>query len=284
MRFIVISGLSGAGKSVALHTLEDEGFQCIDNLPVEIFEYMVNRIIQTISASGQKIAISIDVRSLRHRGNHIIELLDRLKNKNIETNLIFVDANTETLIRRYNETHRPHPLATDGRTLQEAIDAEIEYLMGISQYADTIITTTGLNQHQLRYQIRSQVCHSPNRFCLTLQSFGFKHSIPPDSNHVFDVRCLPNPYWEPQLRELTGTDERVKKFLESHQECEKMSEQIYTFINFWLPKFAAAGRKTLAVSIGCTGGQHRSVYIVERLYQSLQNHPRCTIEKRHNDI
>lgn len=284
MKMIVISGLSGAGKSVALHTLEDEGFQCIDNLPLEIFEYIVDRIMHTVPSSDHKTAISIDVRSLVQKTDRFIELLDTLKNKHIETNLIFIDADIATLIRRYNETRRSHPLGGEGGTLLKSIATEIKYLAKISRYADVTITTTGLSHHQLRRQIRMHVCGPAERLFLTLQSFGFKNTIPPDSNHVFDVSCLPNPYWEPHLRELTGKDKLVQDFLEQHRECLEMLDHISKLVSFWLPKFVAAGRKNLTVSIGCTGGQHRSVYMVERLYQSLQSNPHCVTEKRHNDI
>ena len=285
MKLIVISGLSGAGKSVALHTLEDEGFQCIDNLPLEIFEYMIGRMTQAPPRPDQKTAICIDVRSLAQETSRFIALLGNLKSsKQVETNLVFIEANTETLIRRYNETRRPHPLGGADNTLQKAIAAEIAQLAEILHHADITITTTGLNQHQLRRQIRMQVCAASTRLFLTLQSFGFKHAIPANSNHVFDVSCLPNPYWEPHLRELTGKDPRVRGFLEKHQECLEMLDAIATLISRWLPKFVAAGRKNMTVSVGCTGGQHRSVYMVERLYQSFQENPYCSVEKRHNNI
>ncbi len=285
MRLIIVSGLSGAGKSIALHTLEDEGFYCIDNLPAEFVHILAEKIARNELNFGDNVAVGVDIRSVGKTPAFNIEpVLSHLKRAQVETSVVFMEADEVVLLRRYSEARRPHPLAHKSSTLEEAIDLERSQLDSILMHTDLKIDTTNLNQHQLGVHIRSRLCGESKKLSVLIQSFGYKKGVPLDSDFVFDVRCLLNPYWKPELRKMTGHDPEVVKFLESDASCAALFEQICNFIKTWLDRFEKEPRSCLTLSIGCTGGQHRSVYMVERLYAVLADDPKYRLAKHHREL
>lgn len=260
MRLIVISGLSGSGKSIALNVLEDSGYYCVDNLPAKL----LIRLTQFLAQEGQRrVAVSIDVRS----GATLSELpgyLLQLRQRGIDLHLVFLDAKTDALVKRFSETRRRHPLAHEERTLPECIERERELLADIGGLGHRI-DTSDLNPNALRAWVKELLDLGASGLTLLFQSFGFKHGIPLDADMVFDVRCLPNPHYEPELRPLTGKDAPVIAFLESDANARSMLADIREYIEKWLPCFVRDNRSYLTVAIGCTGGRHRSVYFAENL-------------------
>jgi len=266
MKLIIISGLSGSGKTVALHTLEDEGFYCVDNFPLGLLDNFTNHISNHQMQIYEDIAVGIDARSGANDLKCFNQIIQSIKNKNIEVEVIYFLAEINELIKRFNDTRRRHPLTEKGILLSEAIDIERSLLLPIAQDADLCIDTTLTNVHQLRALVKDRIISRPNQeLSILIQSFGFKHNTPTDSDFVFDVRCLPNPHWEPALRPLTGQDPEVQAFFKSQDDVADMFNHIRDFLEHWIPKFAEQSRYYLTVSIGCTGGQHRSVYIAEQL-------------------
>ncbi len=267
MRLVIVSGLSGAGKSVALHTLEDDGFYCIDNLPSTLLPALVEGLSESHINLYEQVAVGIDARSAQPSLSHFPQTLQKLKTTgNLQVEVLFLETDTKALVTRFSETRRKHPLSLDGTPLLKAIERERVLLDVIKAEADLIIDTTNSNLHQLRQMIHSQLLkNNPKNMSVLFQSFGFKHGVPSNTDFIFDVRCLPNPHWDATLRPLTGNDEPVKKFLHEHQSVEKMYSQIQGFMETWLPVFQTENRAYLTVSIGCTGGRHRSVYITNRL-------------------
>jgi RNase adapter protein RapZ len=274
MQLIVVSGLSGSGKSVALNVLEDSGFYCVDNLPASLLPELVD----FLERSGySRVALSIDVRS----GETLAELpmhIEKLKARGVDLRLLFLDAHTETLVKRFSETRRRHPLSDDKLTLPECVAKERELLAEAGAIGDHI-DTSELSPHQLRAWIKDFVSVDASRLTLLFESFGYKHGIPLDADLVFDVRCLPNPHYDPVMRPLSGKDELVVKFLEADDDARRMYEDIRRFVGDWLPCFLRDNRSYLTVALGCTGGQHRSVYFAEKLarhfrsdYQVLVRH------------
>jgi len=276
MDLILISGLSGSGKSVALHLLEDAGYYCVDNLPV----VMLTVLVRMLKDEGiSKVAVAIDARS-----GHGIELLtDKLallEKEQTRATFIFLHANPETLLKRYSESRRRHPLAANGQTLEEAIRAESTMLDPISTLGHRI-DTSNLKANALREWIRQFIESAPGSgLTLMFESFGFKHGIPLDADFVFDVRCLPNPHYDPDLRTLTGKDQPVIAFLEAEEEVRQMRNDICRFVATWLPCFIRDNRNYLTVAIGCTGGQHRSVYIAEWLAGEFSERARVLVRHR----
>ncbi len=276
MQLVLISGLSGSGKSVALHLLEDAGYYCVDNLPV----IMLTVLVRMLKEEGiSKVAVAIDARS-----GIGIELLPRklrmLEEEGTQQNFLFLHADEETLLKRYSESRRRHPRAADGQTLAEAIRAERKLLEPISTLGHRI-DTSGLKANALREWIHQFIDHEPGRgLTLMFESFGFKHGIPLDADLVFDVRCLPNPHYDPELRPLTGKDQAVIDFLESEPEVIRMRDDIARFIATWLPAYVRDNRNYLTVAIGCTGGQHRSVYCAEWLGHKFQEEASVLIRHR----
>ncbi|HEY0634239.1 MAG TPA: RNase adapter RapZ [Gammaproteobacteria bacterium] len=267
MKLYIVSGTSGAGKTIALHALEDLGFYCIDNLPLALLPAFASE-----AAAGSRhhayesAAVGIDARNLTDDLAAIGATLEQLRSAGIDTEVIFVDADDATLLKRFSETRRPHPLAGNEVPLEEAIHQERLLLKPISARADMIVDTSRTNVHQLRDLIQKRVgTGSGKGMSLLFESFGFKHGIPIEADFVFDIRCLPNPHWEPRLRALTGRDPEVAQFLEQHTDVNELFTDIVTLLNKWLPKFEADNRSYMTVAIGCTGGQHRSVYFIERL-------------------
>lgn len=276
MDLILISGQSGSGKSVALNLLEDAGYYCVDNLPV----VMLTVLVRMLRDEGiEKIAVGIDARS----GDGIATLqdkLDLLSSDGIRPKFLFLMANEETLLKRYSESRRRHPLATEGQTLAEAIRSERELLAPIADLGHRI-DTSALKANALREWVRQFIEVEPGQgLTLMFQSFGFKHGLPLDADLVFDVRCLPNPHYDPALRPLTGRDQPVIDFLEAEEEFRQMREDIRRFVATWLPAYVRDNRNYLTVAIGCTGGQHRSVRMAEWLAGEFAGQARVLVRHR----
>lgn len=272
MKLVILSGLSGSGKSVALHTLEDLSYYCIDNLPLFLLKDLVLGLGQaTLDAKFTHVAVGVDARTNPDELRLLPELIATAQTKGIDCQLLFLDTQTETLIRRFSETRRKHPLTRGDRSLSEAIALERELLEPIRHCAAMCIDTTQTNVHELRDRVRGWLVGSASpKVSMLLQSFGFKHGVPQDVDFVFDVRCLPNPHWQPQLKPLTGRDPLVVDFLEAHPDVLRMRNDIQRFLQAWIPAFETDGRSYLTIAIGCTGGQHRSVYMVETLRRDFE--------------
>ena len=272
MRLVIVSGLSGSGKSVALHTLEDLGYYCIDNLPAGLLSVLAQEL-SLAATPVQNAAVGIDARNLPQALQQFSQVLDQLKQRGISSEILFLTCETETLIKRFSETRRRHPLSNSGAALAEAVEQERALLEPIAQRADLFIDTSQTNIHQLRDLVLSRVARqNRNRLSLLFESFGYKHGIPRDADFVFDARCLPNPHWQPELRPLSGHDKPVAQYLDSEPQVAAMHEQLRSFLEQWIPAFEAGNRSYLTIAVGCTGGQHRSVYLVERLARHFQTH------------
>lgn len=266
MRIIVVSGLSGSGKSVALHMLEDLGFYCIDNLPAALLKPFISHTVRSDDSTYSRSAIGLDARNTAHEIATVPQLVEELERGGIQCEVLFLVANDEELLRRFAETRRKHPMSRERLSLREAIDTERRLLEPVAHAADMIIDTSRMSVHELRQLVRQRVeQRAAGRLSITVESFGYKHGIPGDADFVFDARSLPNPYWEPALRELTGRDPEVIRYLEAHSSVAQLIEDIGRFIEARIPEYQASLRGYLTVAVGCTGGQHRSVYIVDRL-------------------
>ncbi len=278
MQLVLLSGVSGSGKSVALKALEDAGFFCVDNLPADL----IGALADYAMARGEpRVAISADARSRESLGR-LPDIVAKERARGNDVRVIFLDANDESLVRRFSETRRPHPLAGDGRTLAEAIAEErgvLAWLAEIGQRIDTSILTPT----QLRGWVQDLVVTHPSRLALTFESFGFKGGVPLDADYVFDARCiLPNPHYDSQLRNQTGHDPEVIAFLERETQVGLFIEDIQRFLQRWIPRFLLDQRASITVAIGCTGGRHRSVYIAEKLGERFASeHP---VVLRHRDL
>lgn len=265
MKLIIVSGRSGSGKSTALQVLEDVGFYCIDNLPIGLLFPLTE---EALAEKGRltRIAVSIDARNLSRELSEFVAIHRRLKEMPIDLEIIYLDALNHVLLKRFHSTRRKHPLSSDQVSLKEAITAERELLEPIRSLADLYLDTSDMSMYELRDQIKLRVLgHSRQDIALLFQSFGFKHGVPLDADLVFDVRCLPNPHWDPNLRRFTGKDQPIIEFLEQHPETEEMVQDIIRYLETWLPRFQQNNRSYMTISIGCTGGQHRSIYVSERL-------------------
>jgi len=272
VKLVIVSGLSGSGKSVALHTLEDLGYYCIDNLPAGLLSVLALELSQA-PTPVQKAAVGIDARNLPQALQQFSEILGQLEQRGISSEILFLTCETETLIKRFSETRRRHPLSNSGASLADAVERERVLLEPIAQRADLFIDTSQTNIHQLRDLVLSRVAReNRSRLSLLFESFGYKHGIPRDADFVFDARCLPNPHWQPELRPLSGRDSAVARYLESDPQVATMHQQLCSFLEQWIPAFEAGNRSYLTIAIGCTGGQHRSVYLVERLARHFQAH------------
>ena len=266
MQIIILSGLSGAGKSVALHMLEDVGYYCIDNMPAALLKPFIAHTVRSSEKIYARTAISLDARNSDAEISSVPTLIDELKRSGIDCEVLYLVADEQELLRRFAETRRAHPLSRQGETLREAIASERRLLEPIAHCADQVIDTSKLGVHQLRDLVGRRVDpRSPDRLSLQFESFGFKHGIPGDADFVFDARSLPNPYWEAALRPLTGRDPAVARFLDEQPTVREFIDDVATFMMARIPAYRASARRYLTVAVGCTGGQHRSVYIVERL-------------------
>jgi len=284
MELIVVSGISGSGKSSAIHALEDAGYYCVDNLPPDLL-CDLGQVLASGPKPVQKAAVGIDVRTRAHLEDlpHALEQMTR--NGSVTVRGLFLEANEASLLRRFSETRRRHPLAEGGRSLPEAIAAEREHLAPLAGIADHVLDTSNISVHTLRRRVQAFAEGGPDHTDLTLlfQSFGFKHGIPMDSDLVFDIRFLPNPNYEPGLAEQTGHDAPVAAYLENQPEVGRWLARTEEVLSEWLPAYAAEPRSYLTVSIGCTGGRHRSVYTVEQLARHL--HDRApTVLVRHREL
>ncbi|MGE0557960.1 MAG: RNase adapter RapZ [Burkholderiales bacterium] len=275
MQLILISGLSGSGKSVALAVLEDAGYYCVDNLPVELVESLVD----TLQASGHdRVALTIDART-GTAVSGLPALVEQLRRDGIDTRVIFLESKPDTLIKRFSETRRRHPLSQEGLTLPECIARERELVAGISGIAHRM-DTSDLAPNTLRSWVRDFAALPHTGIALMFESFGFKHGIPLDADFVFDVRCLPNPHYDPLLRPLTGCDAAVADFLRATPDAMRMLDDIHRFVADWLPAFERDNRSYLTVAIGCTGGRHRSVFFVESLAARFRDRTRILVRHR----
>jgi UPF0042 nucleotide-binding protein len=275
LQLFLISGLSGSGKSIALKVLEDSGYYCVDNLPADLLAALVDHLLH---AGYDNIAVSIDVRSA-NSVQRLPPLLQQIRQQGMDVHVLFLDAQADTLVKRFSETRRLHPLSNGVRTLPECVSHERELLAEISDIGHHI-DTTELNANALRAWIRQFIDVDRARLTLLFQSFGYKHGIPLDSDLVFDVRCLPNPHYDPKLRPLTGRDTAVIEFLENSAGTQEMFGDIRDFVTRWLPGFIADNRSYLTVAIGCTGGQHRSVYLAEKLARHFEHQQQVLVRHR----
>ena len=284
MRLIIVSGRSGSGKSTALDVLEDNGFYCIDNLPASLLPELAERALPHTELLHPQVAVSIDARNLPSQLRRFSELLDEVRSRNIRCDVLYLDASEETLLKRFSETRRRHPLTNDQRSLAEAMVAEVKLLSPIIDRADLKIDTTHLNLYQLRDTLKLRLLDQPEPgTAYLIESFGFKRGMPVDADLVFDVRCLPNPYWKPELRDFTGLEQPVEEYLAAQADVEEMYQDIYSYLHKWLPRFAASNRSYVTIGIGCTGGHHRSVYLANRLGQALKPLLK-NVQIRHRDL
>jgi len=275
MQLFLISGLSGSGKSVALKVLEDSGYYCVDNLPAELLATLVEHLR---AAGYSKIAVSVDVRSA-NSVQRLPQLLIEVKQHSMDVHMIFLDAKNETLVKRFSETRRLHPLSDGIRTLPECVERERELLNDICDIGHRM-DTSEVSASALRLWIKEFIRLDRAQITLLFESFGFKHGLPLDADFVFDVRCLPNPHYDPLLQALTGRDQAVIDFLEHTPQALAMFNDIRDFITRWLPCFIADNRSYFTVAIGCTGGQHRSVFLAEKLAQHFQSAQQVLVRHR----
>jgi len=284
MNLIIVSGLSGSGKSIALHLLEDLGYYCIDNLPISMLPALINEFNPKSSEGIQNIAIGIDSRNMPDSLQNFDACLDELTKKEIKYKVFFLEANDQAIIKRYSETRRKHPLSKPNMSLEEAITLEKKLLEPVAYNADLTFDTSLTNVHQLRERIKERLINeNDTTVSILIESFGFKHGAPINADFVFDVRCLSNPHWVPELRLQTGQDKAVIDFLESNSDVESMYNDILSFLKKWLPKFIAENRSYMTIAIGCTGGQHRSVYLTEKIVATLiKDYP--SILMRHREL
>jgi len=266
MKLLIVSGLSGSGKSIVLDTLEDCGYYCIDNLPITLLAGFISQVMQADTSTYEKTAIGIDARNQRKSLLNFTDIVNAIRKQGIECEVIFLQAEENVLLKRYSETRRKHPLTTSSVALKEALNIEKEMMEPVLRYADIVLDTSRTYVQQLRELVKSQIeKNNDQHLSLQFQSFGFKHGIPLDVDFMFDVRCLPNPYWVPDLRRFTGKDKPVIDYLNKSEDARQLFQDICVFLEQWVPRFDTDNRSYLTVGIGCTGGQHRSVYLVEML-------------------
>ncbi len=284
MRLIIISGLSGSGKSVALHVLEDIGYYCVDNMPAGLLQAVIDELTSSDDSAEKLVAVGIDARNPQQNLDSLPELLDDLRRQGVETELLFLQSGDDVLLKCYSETRRRHPLSEHGTELRAAIATERELLSSVVNAADLIIDTSRLSIYELADTIRERIDRrKTDSLSVLIQSFGFKHGIPADADFVFDLRSLPNPYWTVELRGLTGRDQEVTEFLEAQPRFRAMFDDIFAFLRRWIPEYSTVHRSYLTVALGCTGGQHRSVYMTDKLAAALRKF-HDPVLTRHNEL
>lgn len=282
MRLVIISGRSGSGKSSALDVLEDIGFYCIDNLPIVLLPALVNETHREERLAN--IAVSVDARNLSSAFDQIESVLHQLPLESYQVDVVYLDASEDVLMQRFSATRRKHPLTNSQTSLAEAIEQEKRLLEPIVNLADLTLDTTDMSIHELRRLVKLRVADRSNHdIAILFKSFGFKYGIPKDADYVFDVRNLPNPYWKHELRSYTGQDTEIKTYLESKEKVHEMASDLQNFISNWLPSFIETNRSYMTIAIGCTGGQHRSVYMSERLSQHFK-HTYTNVQVRHREL
>lgn len=283
MKLVIISGRSGSGKSTALDVLEDLGFYCIDNLPVGLLPHLLAQF-DPINGHNNQVAVSIDARNIPSNLAKFTQTIAQLDHGVFEIEIIYLDAHLDTLLTRFSATRRKHPLTGPDIPLLEAIEQENTLLQSIIDMADLKVDTTHLSIHQLRTLIKNRIApRQGGEMSILFESFGFKHGIPKDSDLVFDARCLPNPYWDPQLRNYNGNQQPIIEFLGKETQVREMFDDICGFLDKWLPQYQANNRTYMTISIGCTGGQHRSVYMSERLLEHYQSRF-DNVQLRHREL
>jgi UPF0042 nucleotide-binding protein len=266
MRLIIVSGLSGSGKSVALAMLEDLDFYCVDNIPAGLLPGFIAYTVRTNEPTYRQTAVGVDARNRPEDVADVPRLVDDLRRSGIGCEVLFLRAENEALLKRFSETRRRHPLSRAGLGLQEALEQEQRLLAPVASAADLTIDTTRLSVHELRELVRERVVERKGTGpSLLFQSFAYRHGVPDDADFVFDSRALPNPYWDPALRDLTGRDAAVSAFLDRQEDVARFLDDLKTFLERWLPSLVRSNRSYITVAVGCTGGQHRSVYLAERL-------------------
>lgn len=282
MRLIIVSGLSGSGKTVALHVLEDLGYYCIDNMPAALLKSVVEEV--TSGTDQPLLAVGVDARNRRRDLEALPQLINDLREQNIRTDVVFLQSSDDVLLKRFSESRRRHPLAEHGAALLAAIQTERKILSQVVDLADLVIDTSRTSVYELAEVLRERVDRrKANSLSVLVESFGFKHGIPADADFVFDLRCLPNPYWDMMLRGLSGLDDEVAQFLNAQPAFIAMHDDILAFLRKWIPKYDDLHRGYLTVAIGCTGGQHRSVYMVEKLSTALKE-AHGSVLTRHNEL
>jgi RNase adapter protein RapZ len=266
MRLVIVSGLSGSGKSVALHMLEDLDYYCVDNLPAGLLPMFISHTVRSNETTYGRTAIGMDARNRPSEIASVPQLVQELKRSGLDCEVLFLRTEEQVLLKRYSETRRRHPLSRDGLSLIDAIREERDMLAPVADTADLVIDTTRSSVHVLRELIRQRVgSRSAGRMSILFVSFAYRDGVPDDADFVFDVRSLPNPYWEPGLARLTGRDAPVVEYLQQHSIVGKMLGDIVRLLEDWIPEMMRTNRSYLTIAIGCTGGQHRSVYLVEQL-------------------
>ncbi|WP_308366523.1 MULTISPECIES: RNase adapter RapZ [unclassified Microbulbifer] len=272
MRLVIISGRSGSGKSSALQLLEDVGFNCIDNLPASLLPELVRRVREQPPVDNPRLALGIDARNLWQDVQQAPRVIEELRESGVQCDVIYLDARSPVLVQRFSETRRKHPLSDNRTHLLEALNREKELLAPLAAIADLVIDTSSLSLHQLRDLVKTRVVgeESPG-MAILFQSFGYKHGVPVDADLVFDLRCLPNPYWIAELRHKTGRDPEVIEFLRAQPETGDMERDIGQFLQRWLPSYQQSNRSYTCIAVGCTGGRHRSVYMVEQLAKAFSS-------------
>ena len=282
MRLVVLSGLSGSGKSVALNALEDAGYYCIDNIPVALLQSFVDETLPQQDPAFSRVALCADARNAADIPRLPL-LVQELRKAGIACEVIFLQADGDVLLSRFSETRRKHPLTTGRVSLTEALERESRLLEPIVDIADLVVDTSATNVHELRRLIGNRVAsRAQGKLSILLESFGFKHGLPADADFVFDVRCLPNPYWEPELRALTGRDRPVREYLGKQPQVQAMVDDIAEFLQRWIPRYKKTQRAYLTVAIGCTGGQHRSVHVAEAVAERLSSGD--AVQTRHHGL
>lgn len=268
MKLVILSGRSGSGKTTALQALEDLGFYCVDNLPLGLLSTLATQLREE-SSEIERIAVGIDARNLRSQLPRFSELLRTVRDQGLACEVIYLDADHDTLLKRFSATRRRHPLSDQDMSLSEAIAHEGELLASIQTSADLLVDTSKMDPHTLRNLIRDRVAQRSGRLSLLVESFGFKNGVPPDADLVFDVRMLPNPHWDSTLRPFNGRQKPIQDFLSSQPDTPELLHDIEQLLLRWLPRYEANDRTYMTVAIGCTGGRHRSVYMVEQLAERL---------------
>lgn len=284
MRLIVVSGLSGSGKTIALQAMEDMDIYCIDNLPFKLLPSLAAHLKSVQRLHYKDAAVGVDARNLADDFEDFSAVLEQVRSQGIKCETLFLTADDSSLLKRFSETRRKHPLSGADVPLNEAIEAERRLLSPVAADADWHLDTSHTNVHQLRALVRERLGRGEEQsLSLLFLSFGYKHGLPPDADFVFDVRCLPNPYWEPHLRPLTGADAQVRAFLEQQPAVGRMFEDIRDFLETWVPHFEAENRSYMTVAVGCTGGYHRSVFLTERLTAHFRK-SRSNVLTRHREL
>lgn len=283
IRLIIISGRSGSGKSTAIHALEDLGYYCVDNLPLGLLPTLVDQL-RSEEHHVNAIAVGIDARNLPSQLPRFDDILEQIRHQGFPTEVIFLDAKDEILLKRYSATRRKHPLGTDSLSLSEAIHEESRLLESIRHRADLIMDTSSLDPHLLRNTLRQRINQDNAGLSLLVESFSYLHGVPADADLVYDMRALPNPHWVPELRSFTGRDDAVIHYLQTQPDVQKMQADLTDFLRDWLPHYEKSDRSYMTIALGCTGGRHRSVFMADSLTRWLQNETRHQVQTRHREL